>query len=63
METQIKLTYYQLNKEKMLEWQKKYNKEHQEECIVRNRKYYNKDYFREYHRKKKNIISNILSVN
>ena len=63
METQIKLTYYQLNKEKMLEWQKKYNKEHLKECVERNKKYYNKDYFREYHRKKKSIISNILSVN
>ena len=47
------LNYYQRNKTKILERQKKYNKEHQQECIDRNKKYYNKDYFREYYHKKK----------
>ena len=37
------LNYYQRNKTKILERQKKYNKEHQQECIDRNKKYYNKD--------------------
>ena len=31
------LNYYQRNKEKILERQKKYNKEHQQECIERNK--------------------------
>ena len=52
METQG-LNYYQRNKEKILERQKKYNKEHQTACIERNKKYYNKDYFRDYYHKKK----------
>ncbi len=52
MENQA-LNYYQRNKEKILEQQKKYNKEHQKECIERNKKYYNKDYFREYYHKLK----------
>ncbi len=47
------LNYYQRNKEKILERQKKYNKEHQQECIERNKKYYNNDYFRGYYHKKK----------
>lgn len=48
------LNYYQRNKTKILERQKKYNKEqHQQECIDRNKKYYNKDYFREYYHKKR----------
>ena len=47
------LNYYQRNKTKILERQKKYNKEHQQECIERNKKYYNKEYFRNYcHRTK-----------
>ena len=47
------LNYYERNKTKILERQKKYNKEHQQECIDRNKKYYNKDYFREYYHKRK----------
>ena len=47
------LNYYQRNNEKILERQKKYNIEHLQECIERNKKYYNKDYFREYYHKKK----------
>jgi hypothetical protein len=41
MENQA-LNYYQRNKAKILERQKKYNKEHQQECIERNKRYYNK---------------------
>ena len=52
METQG-LNYYQRNKEKILERQKKYNKEHQAACIERNKKYYNKEYFRNYYHKTK----------
>ena len=47
------LNYYERNKTKILERQKKYNKEHQQECIERNKKYYNKEYFKEYYHKKK----------
>ena len=47
------LNYYQRNKAKILERQKKYNKEHQQECIERNKKYYNKEYFRNYYHKTK----------
>jgi hypothetical protein len=47
------LNYYQRNKDKILERQKKYNKEHQQECIERNKKYYNKEYFRNYYHRTK----------
>jgi hypothetical protein len=47
------LNYYQRNKAKILERQKKYNKEHQQECIERNKKYYNKEYFRNYYHRTK----------
>ena len=47
------LNYYQRNKDKILERQKKYNKEHQQECIERNKKYYNKEYFRTYYHRTK----------
>ena len=47
------LNYYQRNKAKVLERQKKYNKEHQQECMERNKKYYNKDYYRNYYHRKK----------
>jgi len=56
METQG-LNYYQRNKAKILERQKKYNKEHQQECIERNKKYYNKEYFKEYYHRKKLVSS------
>ena len=49
------LNYYQRNKTKILERQKKYNKEHQQECIERNKKYYNKEYFRNYYHRTKVI--------
>jgi hypothetical protein len=37
------LNYYERNKEKILERQKKYSKEHQAACIERNKKCYNKE--------------------
>lgn len=48
----VKLSYYQRNRERLLERQKIYNKEHQKEHIERNKKYYNKEYFRLYYHSK-----------
>lgn len=48
----IKLSYYQRNKDKLLEYQRKYNKENQKECIERNKKYYDKEYYRLYYHSK-----------
>ena len=58
------LNYYERNKTKILERQKKYNKEHQQECIERNKKYYNKEYFKEYYHRKKTrfIIKPIILI-
>ncbi len=47
----IKLSYYEKNKERMLTKQKIYNKLHQQECIDRNKKYYDKEYYRQYYHK------------
>lgn len=49
---QPKLSYYQKNKDKILEYQKKYNKEHRKECNERNKKYNNKEYFQKYYLEK-----------
>lgn len=47
-----KISYYQKNKERILEYQKKYNKEHRQICNERNKKYDNKEYFQKYYLEK-----------
>ena len=45
----IKLTYYERNKERLLNKQKEYIKLHYAENTERNKKYYNKEYYRLYY--------------
>jgi hypothetical protein len=44
--------YYLDNKEKIINKQKEYNKIHHDECVERNKKYYNKEYYRLYYHRK-----------
>lgn len=48
----LKLSYYERNKDQVLAKQKEYNKLHQKECIERNKKYYDKEYYRLYYHRK-----------
>ncbi len=64
----IKLTYYEKNKEKVKEYQKNYNKLHQKECVERNKKYYDKEYYRLYYHRKlspklNNVVLNETNIN
>ena len=45
----IQLSYYERNKERLLNKQKEYNKLHYAENTERNKKYYNKEYYRLYY--------------
>ena len=52
--------YYLNNKEKIINRQKEYNKIHKDECVERNKKYYNKEYYRlYYHRKLSPKLNNV----
>jgi hypothetical protein len=44
-----KLSYYERNKEKLLNKQKEYNKLNYAKNTERNKKYYNKEYYRLYY--------------
>jgi len=52
VEESIKLSYYQRNKDKLLDYQKQYNKDNRPKCVERNKKYYNKEYHRLYYHRK-----------
>jgi competence CoiA-like predicted nuclease len=47
-----KLSYYQRNKDKLLDYQKQYNKDNRPKCVERNKKYYDKEYHRLYYHRK-----------
>jgi hypothetical protein len=58
------LNYYERNKEKIKNRRKEYVKNNYQKVLENNRKYYNKDYFREYyHRKKAVLINNENTIN
>ena len=56
----VYLNYYQRNKEKILARRKEYVKNNFEKVLENNRKYYNKEHFREYYHRTKavNIATN-----
>lgn len=45
----VKLSYYERNREYLLNKQKEYNRLHYKENTERNKKYYNKEYYRLYY--------------
>lgn len=55
-ETIVYLNYYQRNKEKILARRKIYVAENYEKVLENNKKYYNKDYFRDYYHKTKPVV-------
>ena len=62
MDEPKKQTYYQKNRERLLAKQREYNNEHMTQHLERNKKYYNKEYFRLYYHRKKESSTTEISV-